>query len=153
MTISKDLTANFPIFYENEKYIIYFYNCPALKKEVDNLTSHNNKFEMHIKNATFYSEQINNITGIFIIGKSEYLTNKFPYPFILDCNNPILIEVVDGNIVKFKQLSDLVSTIRKACMVTHKNFNKEFYNDLCTIYGKNFLNEVLPYEDIIYYFN
>lgn len=152
MTIFKDIINSFPIYYKNEEYIFYYYDCDALKNEVDNLNLNSDKIKFCIQKANIYSARLNNITGKFIIGKQGRLSDKFPYPFILDCDCPILIEAANGKIVKTELLSDMVLSIRKAFISPGKLHNKEAYNSLYAVYGKDFLNDILPYEDILYYF-
>lgn len=153
MNIFKGIIDNFPVYYEGEKYSFIFFDCDSLKKIVDRFNLGDAEIEFYVDNLTIRSEKISNISGTFIIGKIEKMTTKFPYPFILDYDCPILIEATNGNVTKFEYLTDLVSKIKKDFAKENKDKSKEIYRKLCSAYGEQFINEILPYEDVLYYFD
>ncbi|MDE7164765.1 MAG: hypothetical protein K2O04_05005 [Clostridiales bacterium] len=151
MKIPNHLVKSFPISYENEEYVFCFYNCDSIKKEVDKMTPTSETHSFYIDSGRFFSEKIVSISGLFVIGKFDKLSKKFPYPFILDCDQPYVMEVKEGKIVKFKSLSELIVSVKEAMKGSNEKL-KKIYGELCMEYDEEFVNDVLPYEDIIYYY-
>ncbi len=98
-----------------------------LKNLIDTLQN-KEKIKFYITNNMFYSEDVEKISGTFVIGELDNISSEFPYPFILDCDNPIQIEVNNGSIIKFKQLSNLVKDIKEKHISTNKILDEKFYN-------------------------
>lgn len=153
MKIPNSIVRNYPISYNNEEYFFYFIKSKTVEEIIYFLPPTSKKMFYYEKNM-FYSDDSNKtISGTFIIGKLGENSNKFPYPFLLDCNQPILIEVTDSKIIKQLTLTLLIQRILKDFKATDDSQKKNIYNELCKVYGAELLDEILSYEDIIYYFN